>query len=176
LTAAHIIDTATIDIANIRAMSTESRQESIGFLVGALLRRKGLAFRTLLAPYQITPRQYAVLSRLWQEDGLPLTELARRLYADPSSLCRTILLMEKAGLIRRQRDAADRRVFRLRLSKQGRALKRQLRPLVQAHDEDTVRRLSPAEITAVADVLRRMLVNLGGTPADADTLPDDDDA
>jgi DNA-binding MarR family transcriptional regulator len=157
-------------------MPSKSNQESIGFLVGALFRRKGLAFRTLLAPFEVTRRQYAVLSRLWQEDGLALTELARRLYADPSSLCRTILLMEKAGLIRRQRDADDRRVFRLILSTRGRALKRRLRPLVQAHEQGTVRRLSPAEIETVAGALRKMLANLGGASTDGDVVPHDDDA
>ncbi len=157
-------------------MPARKNQESIGFLVGALVRRKGLAFRTFLAPYRVTRRQYAVLSRLWQEDGLALTELASRLYADPSSLCRTIELMERAGLVRRQRDAADRRVFRIKLSERGRALKRRLRPLVQAHEEETVRGLAPAEIEAVADALRKMLANLGSAPALEEAVPRDDAA
>jgi DNA-binding MarR family transcriptional regulator len=150
---------------------TKVGHESIGFLLGALLRRKGFAFRALLAPFQVTLRQYAVLSRLWQEDGLALTELARRLYADPSSLCRTIVLMEEAGLIRRERDPDDRRVFRLILSPRARALQEQLRPLVQAHEEESVRGFSPVEVERLAGALRRMVDNLGSAPAGADAAP-----
>ena len=157
-------------------MPMDNNQESIGFLLGALLRRKGLAFRALLAPFQVTPRQYAVLSRLWQEDSLALTDLARRLYADPSSISRTLVLMEKSGLIERHRDDEDRRVFRLMLSTRGHALKRQLRPLVQAHEEETVLGISAAEIEVVANAMRRMLENLGGTSADGDHALDDDEA
>jgi DNA-binding MarR family transcriptional regulator len=149
-------------------------RESIGFLVGALLRRKRLAFRTLLAPFQVTPRQYAVLSRLWQQDCLTLTELARRLYADPSSLCRTIVLMERSGLVQRQRDQQDRRIFRIKLSKRGRALKRRLQRLVRTHEKETVRGLSPAEVKVVSGAMRKMLGNLGGAPAGGVVLEEDD--
>jgi DNA-binding MarR family transcriptional regulator len=155
-------------------MPDRRNQETIGFLIGALLRRKRLAFGALLEPYHVTPRQFAVLSRLWQEDGLALTDLARRLYADPSSLSRTLVLMERAGLLRRQRDADDRRVFSLRLSPQGRRLKRRLRSRVQAHEAEMIQGLSPAEIELVAGAMRRMLENLGGAPADGDALLDDE--
>lgn len=156
-------------------MRAQNDRESIGFLVGALLRRKRLAFRTLLAPFQVTPRQYAVLSRLWQQDSLTLTELARRLYADPSSLCRTVVLMEKSGLVRRQRDEEDRRVFRLTLSTRGHALKRQLRRLVRKHEQETVRGLSPTEVEVVSNAMRKMLGNLGGSPSGVDPLLEEDD-
>jgi DNA-binding MarR family transcriptional regulator len=156
-------------------MPGEKNQESIGFLIGALLRRKRISFRALLEPFKVTPRQYAVLSRLWQEESLALTDLAKRLYADPSSLSRTLVLMEKSDLIKRQRDDEDRRVFRLTLSTRGRALKRRLRPLVQAHEEEMVKGLSPAEIDVVADAMRRMLENLGGTSVDGNLVLDDDE-
>jgi len=157
-------------------MALDANQESIGFLIGALLRRKRLAFRALLAPYEVTPRQYAVLSRLWQADCLALTDLANRLYADPSSLSRTLVLMEKSGLIERRRDDEDRRVYRFILAQRGRALKRRLRPLVQAHEEEVVLGLSPEEIEATGNAIRKMLENLRDSSADGYSAFEDDDA
>ena len=157
-------------------MAPAANQESIGFLIGALLRRKGLAFRALLAPYEVTPRQYAVLSSLWQTDCLALTDLANRLYADPSSLSRTLVLMEKSGLIQRRRDDEDRRVYRFMLAQRGRALGRRLRPLVQTHEAAAVRGLSAKEIEVTANAMRKMLENLSDAAAAGDFAFDDDEA
>jgi len=171
-----IVDISTFAISTLLGvdMPTERNQESLGFLMGALLRRKRLSFRTLLAPFQVTPRQYAVLSRLWQENSLALTELARRMYADPSSLSRTLVLMEKSGLIKRHSDENDRRVFQLVLSKRGRALKRQLQSRVRAHEDKMVRGLSLAEVELVESAIRKMLCNLGDTPNGIDVSLDDE--
>ena len=141
-----------------------SDRESIGFLFGAVLRWRGLAFRAILGPYEVTPRQFSVLARLWEEDGLPLTDLAQRLYADPSSLCRTIVLMEKAGLVRRERDSSDRRIFRIMLSKKGKALKTRLLPRVRAHEQQAIQGLTPSELEVLTGALRKMLKNVIGPP------------
>ncbi|MFC1852339.1 MarR family winged helix-turn-helix transcriptional regulator [candidate division CSSED10-310 bacterium] len=133
--------------------------ESIGFLLGALLRRKSLVFRALLLPYHLTPRRYAILSRLWEEDGLHLNELAHRLYVDSSSLCRTLSDMEKAGLLIRRRNSQDRRVFHLYLSERSRALEAVLLPHVKKHNERMLSGISEESVESLRQTIRQMLVN-----------------
>jgi DNA-binding MarR family transcriptional regulator len=153
-----------------------SDRESIGFLFGAVVRRRGLAFRAILSPYEVTPRQFSVLARLWEEDGLPLTDLAQRLYADPSSLCRTIVLMEKSGLVSRERDPSDRRVFRIMLNEKGKALKLRLLPRVRAHEQQAIRGLTPSELGVLTGALRKMLKNVSGPPGNGPPEPCDEKA
>jgi DNA-binding MarR family transcriptional regulator len=53
------------------------------------------------------------------EDGLGMTELAGRILASKSGLTRVIDRMEAAGLVRRERPPADRRVVRVVLTPTG---------------------------------------------------------
>ena len=142
------------------------RKKNIGFIIGSLLRRKKLAFISILEPFGITPRQYAVLFSLWEEGRQPLTELATRLYADASSLSRIVLLLEKSGLIQRRRDENDRRVFRLMLAPRGEVLMQQIWPLVEAHEARMLRGISKDEIERVAAAMQKMIANLSAPSVD----------
>src|ERR1700749_1733636 len=67
------------------------------------------ALREELARHDITFSQYQHLRQLWQEDGLAQVELSRRIGIETASSTAVIDQLEKLGLIRRRRDAADRR-------------------------------------------------------------------
>lgn len=133
---------------------------SIGFLLAVLSRRKNLSFRALLAPHGLTPRQFGVLAALWREPGLPLGEVAGRLYVDQTSLSRTVFSMERAGLLRRIRSTSDRRVLRLHLSERGAALMAELRPLMEAEGRQLLRGLSRTEVAVLRRALTKMIDNL----------------
>ncbi len=65
-------------------------------------------------------RWYDVLVHLEEaEDGLPMNELAGRLLASKSGLTRVVDRMEAAGLVRRERPPADRRVVKVQLTPAG---------------------------------------------------------
>ena len=134
--------------------------ESISFIMGALLRRKKLTALALIEPFNITLRQYVILSRLWHEGSQSLMALAKRLYADPPSLSRTILLLEKSNLIERERDAVDRRVFTLKLSPSGRELMQQIKPILAEYEKQMMAGISAEEISVVTTAMRKMIHNL----------------
>lgn len=133
---------------------------SIGFLLAVLSRRKNLAFRALLAPHGLTPPQFGVLAVLWHQQGLPLGEVAGRLYADQTSLSRTVFAMERAGLLRRRRSASDRRALQLHLSERGAALMTKLYPLMEAEGRRLLRGLSRSEVAVLRRALTKMIDNL----------------
>lgn len=135
-------------------------KESISFIMGALLRRKKLTALALIEPFNVTLRQYVILSRLWHEGRQSLMELAKQLYADPPSLSRTILRLEKSGLIQRERDSVDRRIFTLQLSESGRQLIGRIKPILAEYEKQMMAGLSSEEILVVTAAMRKMIHNL----------------
>ena len=81
------------------------------------------AYRPLLNELGITYPQYLVLLVLWEQDTVPVGEIARRLQLDAAALTPLVKRLEALGLVSRQRDARDERIVRISLSPSGRALR-----------------------------------------------------
>ena len=81
------------------------------------------AYRPLLNELGITYPQYLVLLVLWEEDTVPVGEIARRLQLDAAALTPLVKRLETLGLVTRQRDARDERIVRISLSAAGRGLR-----------------------------------------------------
>ena len=81
----------------------------------------GHAVAEVLKPYGITRTQYNALRILRGagEGGLCRNEVRERLVAQVPDASRLLDRMEAAGLIRRERDAADRRFVTTRITREG---------------------------------------------------------
>ncbi len=79
-------------------------------------------FKAELAPFGITPGQYAILSCLWDADGQTPRQLADRLSLDSSSITGILDRVEHKGLIERQPCPGDRRALQVVLTSKGREL------------------------------------------------------
>lgn len=101
---------------------------SIGFLVNkaAALLKRSLYQEFKQEGYNITPEHWAVLNLLWKEDGVSQTEISDKLSKDKANVTHILNVMERKNLIRRVRDKQDRRVLRIFLRDQGKALKDEL--------------------------------------------------
>jgi len=153
-------------MANQKSRSTEG----VGFLLGSIARARRLWFRGVLAPYGITLPQAAVLLRLGERDGLSVGELADRLFADPTTLGRTVGRMERDGLLTRVRPERDRRICRLWLTERGRELGAELQPHIRRAERQLLRGLDDGSVRTLKTLLRAALVNAArdvGFDADA---------
>jgi len=74
----------------------------------------------LTAQTEITPRQFGVLLTLHQRGTLTLTELARHIRVDRSTLGEMISRMEERSLITRRGNGSDRRSAEVSLASVGR--------------------------------------------------------
>ena len=81
------------------------------------------AYAPVLAGMGLTYPQYLVMLVLWQEDGLTVRELGRRLHLESGTLTPMLKRMEQAGLVGRSRDPHDERLVRTRLTQSGRDLR-----------------------------------------------------
>lgn len=87
------------------------------------------AYKPLLQKIDLTFPQYLVMMVLWEEEGLTVGMLSKRLLTDPGSLTPLLKRLEAEKFITRQRSKQDERVVELRLTEQGRQLKEQARDL-----------------------------------------------
>ncbi len=110
-------------------------------------------FKIELAPYGVTPGQYAVLKCLWDQNGQTATQLASRLSLDGSTMTGILDRMELKGFITKQPDVKDRRALHVLLTEKGRSLEG---PLSEAIMEANKRALVYFD-SHQADQLNRML-------------------
>ena len=110
--------------------------------------------------YDITPEQWAVLNRLWEEDGLSQVELAERTFKDKPGTTRILTLLETKGVVVRHPDESDGRVQRVFLTKTGRDLKDKLVPCAQEVLTKSGRNLTKEDIAKFKQTLNQILSNL----------------
>ena len=80
-------------------------------------------YKPLLDQLGLTYPQYLVLSALWEDDGLMVSEIAGRLWLEPSTVTPLVKRLEVAGLLTRNRNPKDERQVNVRLTDKGRDLR-----------------------------------------------------
>jgi DNA-binding MarR family transcriptional regulator len=97
---------------------------------------------------------------LWQEDGLPTSSIGDKLQQVGGTLTGVLDRMEERGLVRRQRDTRDRRIWRIWLTDSGRELQEVLPPLVAAMRDRSVEGFSQADRELFSQLIDRAILNL----------------
>ena len=111
---------------------------------------------------EITPEQWIVLVRLWEQDGRTQTELGESTYRDRPTMSRILDVMEKRGLLVRKADPENARVWRIHLTREGKALKKVLVPLARELVQRSVAGIPRRDLETARNVLKRMFDNLAG--------------
>ncbi|GCE09719.1 MarR family winged helix-turn-helix transcriptional regulator [Dictyobacter aurantiacus] len=101
-------------------------EDCLSFYLGKAYQRVAQSAKQRLAPYGVTPVQYALLKVLWERDEQSGAELGERLVLDSATITGVLDRLEHAGLIERKAHATDRRVNRVSLTARGRALQEPL--------------------------------------------------
>ncbi|MCO7246337.1 MULTISPECIES: MarR family transcriptional regulator [unclassified Halomonas] len=84
-------------------------------------------YKPLLKELGLTYPQYLAMLVLWQEDGITVSTLSKRLLTDPGSVTPLLKRLEADQLLIRQRSCQDERVVELFLTDRGRAMREQAR-------------------------------------------------
>ena len=88
-------------------------EDCISFMVGKAAQQVTRRARDLLAPFGVTPVQYAVLKVLSGTDGLSGREIGARMVLDSASVTGVIDRLEALGFAERRPDPNDRRAHRI---------------------------------------------------------------
>jgi MarR family transcriptional regulator, organic hydroperoxide resistance regulator len=123
-----------------------------GRVFSRVLKRQGLS--------DINPAQGRILYALWKEDGLSQVELARRTKLDKSTLALMLDRLEERGQLRREGEAGDSRIKRIRLSQENKALHAAYVAASEEMSEIFYAGFTPREIEEFESKLRRLILNL----------------
>jgi len=141
-------------------MQQLQQQENVGLLIAAARRRIKQAVGDVVRPFHLSPQRFWLLLGIHERKGLSLNELAERLRVDEPTASRVVTALARLGLVHATADPGDRRRARLLLTRTGRNLAEQLRPLAEAVRAATLEGFSPAERRLLAASLQRIVDNL----------------
>jgi DNA-binding MarR family transcriptional regulator len=126
-------------------------------LLSQLLSRK---FNEKLEPFGLTSFHWLVLCCLWREDGLPTSSIGDKLKQVGGTLTGVLDRMEERGLVRRERDAHDRRIWRIWLTNAGKELERVLPPIAAEMRDEAMQGISATDREIFSQILNRAIANL----------------
>lgn len=134
-----------------------------GFLIARVHQLAGRIFARKLKGHgldALNPAQGRILFVLWEEDGIPIQELARRTSLGKSTLTSMLDRLEDAGHLRRVPSRVDRRRIDIRLTAKDRALRESYRAVSAEMLGLFYRGIPAGEIDAFEQTLARILSNL----------------
>jgi len=134
-----------------------------GFLVSQIKQVGGRVFEKLLTNAGIEAfngAQGRILYILWQEDNVPIVELARKTGLAKTTLTSMLDRMENTNLIVRVFDKIDRRQIKISLTDKARELKADYERVSHEMNEIYYEGVTKEEIIQFENTLRRILLNL----------------
>ncbi|CCH90468.1 Organic hydroperoxide resistance transcriptional regulator, MarR family [Modestobacter italicus] len=145
-------------------MSTSSPSvaldDQLCFALYAASRAVTARYRPMLERLGLTYPQFLVLMSLWEHDDQSVREISDRLELDSGTMSPLLKRLDAAGLVTRERSAADERRVRVRLTDAGRALEQPAcdvsAMMINALDLDV------AEFTALKHQLEEITQRVGG--------------
>lgn len=121
----------------------------------------GDIFQSELAEGGLTPRQFAVLLTVSQNEGLSQTNLVDRTGIDRSTLADIIRRMIKKGLLQRRRTKEDARAYAVRLTDEGSRVLKAADPLARKVDDRVLAVLNAQERERFLQDLNKIVRTLG---------------
>jgi MarR family transcriptional regulator, organic hydroperoxide resistance regulator len=120
---------------------------------------------------RLSEHQAGILDHLDAEAQLTVGELAARLRVTPATASIQLDRLARLRLVVRERDAADARRVRLRLTDAGARVRRLQSLLDPDRVRDALARLEPAELDTIATGLRLLARGAGATGTDSGKPP-----
>jgi DNA-binding MarR family transcriptional regulator len=110
-------------------------------------------FAAEISTSALTPRQFAVLAAVADEEGLTQTGLVERTGIDRSTLADIVSRLLGRGLIQRRRAKDDGRAYAIKLTPQGAKALREAQPGAAAADQKLLAGLPPGKRQEFLDTL-----------------------
>lgn len=133
---------------------------SIGYRMKLLSQLASRRLQERLEPFGLTPFHWVVLCCLWEEDGLATCSIGEKLQQVGGTITGVLDRMEERGLIRRERDPHDRRIWRIWLTEAGKELEEVLPPIAATLLDQAMKGIPEAERERFSLLLDQVIANL----------------
>lgn len=141
-------------------MADLAPERSLGFQVRRCHRAFDRVLSGHLAPSGLSSGFWYFLRALWQEDGATQKRLAQLNNVTEPTAVAVLGAMERLGIVRRERNAVDRRKVNVFLTGRADDLKADLMPVAHRINEIAGAGIAAADIDTCLEVLDRMSENL----------------
>ena len=134
-----------------------------GFLITRIKQVGGRVFDRILFQKKIdvfNGAQGRILYVLWQDNGVPISELSRQTGLATTTLTSMLDRMETAGLIYRDRGDKDRRKIRIYLTEKAKGLEEDYNSVSEEMSRIYYKGFSDQEIEQLESYLERILINV----------------
>lgn len=139
------------------AKNTKQLERSATHLIHRAGQRATDIFQAEARDSGLTPRQFAVLMTIADEEGLTQTDLVDRTGIDRSTLADIVARLLGRGLIQRKRAKEDGRAYAIKLTSQGWKGLRDAEPGAAATDSRLLAVLPPAKRQEFLDILNTIV-------------------
>jgi MarR family transcriptional regulator, temperature-dependent positive regulator of motility len=121
----------------------------------------------------LTPRQYAVLVAVSQNEGLSQTQLVEKTGVDRSTLADIVRRMLKKGLLQRRRTKDDARAYAVKLTDDGRRTLEAVDPLARKVDDKILAALPGQQRERFLQDLALIVEALGNMQSKEDSVAEE---
>jgi DNA-binding MarR family transcriptional regulator len=136
----------------------------VAFLLSQVGASSARRFAKALEPLEFAPWGAGILRLLSRMPGISQQELAARLETHASRLVGMIDELEKRGLVMREPNPEDRRLYRLRLTEAGERKLAEIGKVAEAHNREVCAGLEEKEIQQLGLLLGKLAALHGLTP------------
>lgn len=121
-------------------------ERSLGYHVRQLAETWQAAMDRRAEEHGLTVSQWRYVRELWEEDGLSIGELTRRVGRQGPTTVVAVQLLERAGLVTVTKSDQDRRKSFIRLTRRGQRLASTMSPIIAAVNDEATADLSSKEL------------------------------
>jgi MarR family transcriptional regulator, lower aerobic nicotinate degradation pathway regulator len=132
-------------------------EQQVGFILRRVHQRATDTFNTVMAGFDITPRQFAALAKLHDLGRTSQNQLGRLVAMDPATMYGVAGRLSKRGLIRQAIDANDARLVILELTQQGREIVEAMKARGVEVSRRTLEPLTPKETETFLRLLGKLV-------------------
>lgn len=122
----------------------------------------------VLAPFKLVPVQWAILEQCVPAQGTTATLLARVIPIDSASISRNVERLVRLGLLQRQRLERDRRIVRLTLTDDGRAILPEIMKRMKVVDTTLLAGVTEQELDGFLRTVHKVAANVARSAELAD--------
>jgi DNA-binding MarR family transcriptional regulator len=116
-------------------------------------------FANELVPYNIGWGHFSILMALYHQEGQSQDSLAQSRGFDKTMIAKSILKMEKEGIVYRITDSEDKRIKRLYLTEKGKKMKPEMRRIGVELNSLLLKDFESDELQSVIGIIRKIALN-----------------
>lgn len=156
--------TSKIENEHFQAIGMDAEHSLYGFLIERTAKRYKQILQRLFHyhNFEITVDQWVILNRIDQDGSIYSNDLAQQVMKDAPTVTRILDILEQKNLVKRTIDSTDRRKTSLTLSKKGKELVQQVRPVVIEMRKDGWKGLTDNDLKKLQSILDTIYENVNG--------------